>query len=77
MNNRPYKQRYSDLLAIALLFWAGVASAANDWPQFRGPNASGLDSSKALPVTWNVKSGDKIKWQAAIPGLGVYGKFVR
>lgn len=43
-------------------------SAAN-WPQFRGPQASGLDTNAAAPVTWNVEKGENVRWQAAVPGL--------
>src|SRR5712691_7619065 len=44
-------------------------SAAN-WPQFRGPQASGLDTNSAAPTQWNVERGENIAWQARIPGLG-------
>jgi outer membrane protein assembly factor BamB len=45
-----------------------VSLHAEDWPQFRGGNASGVSSSKALPlefsaenkVAWKVKVGDGI-----------------
>jgi outer membrane protein assembly factor BamB len=42
---------------------------AKDWPQYRGPAASGLDDSTALPTSWNVEKGENIRWQAEIPGL--------
>jgi outer membrane protein assembly factor BamB len=44
------------------------ASAAN-WPQYRGPNASGVDDSVALPTRWNIETGENIRWQSSIPGL--------
>ncbi len=44
-------------------------SAAN-WPQFRGPQASGLDTNSAAPTQWNVEHGENLAWQAKIPGLG-------
>src|SRR5215831_12593803 len=40
-----------------------------DWPQFRGPRASGLDTNSALPVRWDVKGGENMRWQTKIPGL--------
>src|SRR5580765_1858473 len=43
-------------------------SAAN-WPQFRGPQACGLDTNAAAPVTWNVEKGENVRWQATVPGL--------
>ena len=57
--------------AGAFVCWMNNAAAAGtiNWPQFRGPNASGV-SEDAAPVTWNVESGENIKWQTPIPGLG-------
>ena len=54
--------------ALGLLSLATVARA-EDWPQFRGPNSSGVStSSKALPtefsttenLLWSAKLGDGI-----------------
>ncbi len=45
------------------------AAGATDWPQFRGPHATGY-SSDACPLSWNVESGSNILWQTPIPGLG-------
>ena len=42
---------------------------AADWPQYRGPHASGLDDSAELPTTWDVATGANIRWQTPIPGL--------
>jgi outer membrane protein assembly factor BamB len=36
----------------------------DDWPQFRGPNGSGVSSSKNLPVEFSHK--DKVRWSVAI-----------
>jgi hypothetical protein len=43
--------------------------ASADWPQFRGPQASGVDDPKPLPTEWNVETGKNIRWQASLPGL--------
>jgi len=40
------------------------------WPQFRGPFASGIVESPDLPDTWDIQSGENIKWKVRIPGLG-------
>jgi len=42
---------------------------AAQWPQYRGPRAGGVDESQALAVTWNVESGQNVRWQTALPGL--------
>lgn len=53
------------LLAISSLTAAG--SAAN-WPQWRGPDGSGISTEKNLPASWTPQTN--IKWKAAIPGRG-------
>src|SRR5438552_9848189 len=52
-----------------LLNLAAFAASTVNWPQFRGPNASGVSDDPA-PITWNVESGENIRWQTPIPGLG-------
>ena len=56
------------LLVFASLF-ASFAAHAENWPQYRGPNASGLNDSAPLPVTWNLETGENVRWQTPIPGL--------
>ncbi|MBI5687875.1 MAG: PQQ-binding-like beta-propeller repeat protein [Verrucomicrobia bacterium] len=57
-------------ITIALLGTLMTSSlTAAEWPQFRGPDARGVDDSRALPVHWNVETGGNIRWQTAIPGL--------
>ena len=58
------------LAAIMTLSWLGMVPAeAGDWPQFRGPNCSGISSSKAaMPVEFSPKSN--LLWSAEI-GDGV------
>jgi hypothetical protein len=47
-----------------------LAALAANWPQYRGPQASGVDASKPVPIRWNVETGENILWQTPIPGLG-------
>jgi outer membrane protein assembly factor BamB len=54
--------------AIWLVPLAALASDAN-WPQFRGPDASGVGTGTP-PIEWNTDSGKNICWQTLIPGLG-------
>jgi outer membrane protein assembly factor BamB len=44
-------------------------AADSDWPQFRGPAASGV-ANGSPPIEWNVESGKNILWKTGIPGLG-------
>lgn len=41
-----------------------------DWPQFRGPQASGVSHAVPPPTTWNGETLDNIAWKTPIPGLG-------
>ena len=57
------------VLAAALtLFLAHPASTrAEDWPQFRGPNSSGiLASDAAIPVEFGPTR--RVLWKQALPG---------
>jgi outer membrane protein assembly factor BamB len=55
---------------VALLAGSAVSSvAASNWPQYRGPGASGLNASAVLPTRWNAETGENIRWQTPIPGL--------
>jgi outer membrane protein assembly factor BamB len=56
-------------VVFAGILWCGCAVAGN-WPQFRGPDACGVDSTAPTPIRWNRESGENIRWRAAIPGLG-------
>jgi outer membrane protein assembly factor BamB len=61
--------------ALSLFLWLALvdlfsASAATvNWPQFRGPHASGVSPDPA-PVIWNIDTGSNVRWQTPIPGLG-------
>lgn len=56
---------------MLILVWSGLAlgQAADHWPQFRGPGASGVDDRHPLPTRWDLQSGDNVAWRSAIPGL--------
>ncbi len=43
--------------------------ARADWPQYRGPSASGVASGAGLPSSWNVETGENVRWHTPIPGL--------
>ena len=45
------------------------ARSAKAWPSFRGPSAAGVADGQDLPATWNVATGENIRWKVAIPGL--------
>ncbi len=43
--------------------------AAADWPQWRGPAATGVSPDKALPLRWTAT--ENVAWKSALAGLGV------
>jgi outer membrane protein assembly factor BamB len=52
------------------LFLAFVSTAAaQNWPSFRGPAASGVADHQNLPVIWDAARGTHIKWITPVPGL--------
>lgn len=42
--------------------------AADEWPQFRGPDGQGHADGAKLPLTWS--ESEHVKWKTAIPGEG-------
>ena len=56
------------IAACWLLVCAGLA--AGQWPQFRGPQGSGVADDQRPPVRWNIESGSGVLWKTSIPGLG-------
>jgi outer membrane protein assembly factor BamB len=41
-----------------------------NWPRFRGPRGDGVAVSTNLPLTWNVATGEGVRWKTAVPGKG-------
>lgn len=59
------------MLACLPLTRAAGESNSTHWPQFRGPQASGVLEGAATPVEWNVETGENLAWKTRIPGLGL------
>jgi outer membrane protein assembly factor BamB len=58
------------LVASVLISFVGLAPTAGaDWPQYRGPAASGVETASELPTSWNVETGENVRWRTPIPGL--------
>jgi len=47
---------------------ASATQAADNWPQFRGPGASGVCANTSAPDTWN--EHNRVAWKTPIPGRG-------
>jgi outer membrane protein assembly factor BamB len=57
--------------ALSLLCVCLAASGvwAQNWPQFRGPSASGVAEGRPAPVKWDAAKSENILWKTEIPGL--------
>lgn len=60
----------SILFLISFLNTQAQTDDSNQWPQFRGPWGRGFVENAKTATTWNVETGEHIKWKSAIPGLG-------
>ncbi len=56
------------IIALSMILVASPLFAA-DWPQFKGPNGSGVSAEKDLPTKF--KGDDGLRWKAALPARGV------
>jgi len=58
------------LLFVTLVLGNLSEVRGQNWPAFRGANASGTASQAQLPTTWDVAQGKQVAWKIKIPGLG-------
>jgi len=58
-------------LVISVLFLcvSSITINAQNWPSFRGPNASGVAEGTNPPVTWDLEKSQNVLWKTEIPGL--------
>src|SRR6476660_1786931 len=67
---RPTAGHYVIAIAVAALAWQTAVAIADDWPQFRGPNCSGISDSKIrLPTKFSAT--ENVRWSANLgDGIG-------
>lgn len=53
-------------LVACLCLLASFSQAADNWPQYRGPDGDGKSSSRNLPLTWS--ETNNVKWKTPIHG---------
>jgi len=71
IRRRPRSYLHASGLFFACTLCAFTALASSpvaQWPQFRGPNASGVAERPNLPDHWS--TNDNVAWRANIPGRG-------
>ena len=57
------------VLFLLLLTLSAITTNAQNWPSFRGPNASGVADGTKPPTTWDAEKSQNLLWKTAIPGL--------
>jgi len=57
------------LSSVFLLTVAVLTVNAQNWPQFRGPAATGVIEGQTTPTTWDAGKPQNLRWKTAIPGL--------
>lgn len=67
---RPFRRRRVLILSIAATacLFAAAASAADNWPRFRGLEAGAIPDNAALPERWSAT--ENVAWKVDVPGLG-------
>ena len=57
------------VLSLSLFTLSAITTNAQNWPSFRGPNASGVADGTKPPTTWDAEKSQNLLWKTAIPGL--------
>jgi len=66
---------FRSLFALSLIGILASPAAADEWPQFRGPDGQGHASQRGLPLSWS--ETENIAWKTEIPGLGWSSPVIR
>ncbi len=56
-------------LSILLLSLIAITANAQNWPQFRGPGATGVVEGRPAAVKWDAPKSVNTLWKVPIPGL--------
>jgi len=66
----PRRLVWSAACAVLALGALAAPASAQNWPSFRGPDASGVAPSPAdVPIEWNLDTSRHVAWRTPIPGL--------
>ena len=57
------------ILGLLTFSLTAAGDSESRWPQYRGVDASGVDSRRPAPVSWNIEAKQNIRWTNEIPGL--------
>lgn len=54
---------------VGCFVFLSLTAHAQQWPSFRGDNASGVAAAGRPPSDWDVKTSRNIRWKVDVPGL--------
>ena len=57
------------VLFLSVLALSSITIHAQNWPSFRGPNASGVAEGTNPPTSWDIAKSQNVLWKTSIPGL--------
>ena len=63
------RSRFSLALVTSATIAALAVVHADDWPHWRGPQASGVAADKSVPTRWSAT--ENVAWKAPIGGVGI------
>ena len=55
------------IATLTLLLSGAAILSADNWPQWRGPQMTGMSNEKGLPVKWSTASGENVAWKIPMP----------
>src|SRR5262249_21184855 len=64
------------VLASLFVILSAVSLSGQNWPSFRGANASGVADGNPTAVSWNVSTGEHVAWKTPVAGLAVSSPIV-
>src|SRR3712207_2973087 len=57
------------LFPLFLILGCALTVSAQNWPQFRGPQASGVADGRRAPTAWDAQKSQNVLWKTPVPGL--------
>ena len=51
------------IISLSILVLSSITPNAQNWPSFRGPNASGVAEGTNPPTTWDVEKSHNVIWK--------------
>lgn len=62
-----HSSRHSSIAVLVALLVSAAILNANDWPEWRGPNRTGVSAETGLPASWSI-TGQNLAWRVPYGG---------